>query len=126
MEQRKLELSSLGKTWIFDLDGTLVLHNGHKEGEDQFLPGALALLQGISSEDYILFLTARKEEDREKTILFLKKHQIPFHEILFGIPMGERLLFNDNKPSGLTCAYAVECTRNEGVEHFSYHIDQTL
>ena len=31
--------SNLNKTWIFDLDGTLVIHNGYKCGEDTLLPG---------------------------------------------------------------------------------------
>lgn len=34
-------LSPLPKTWILDLDGTLVKHNGYKlDGHDTLLPGA--------------------------------------------------------------------------------------
>ena len=29
--EEELILSTLPKTWIFDLDGTLVKHNGYKE-----------------------------------------------------------------------------------------------
>ena len=29
-----LRLSSLPHTWVLDLDGTLVRHNGYKTGED--------------------------------------------------------------------------------------------
>ena len=40
MEER-LILSTLPKTWIFDLDGTLVKHNGYKlDGRDTLLSGA--------------------------------------------------------------------------------------
>jgi len=28
-----LKLSSLPKTWIIDLDGTILKHNGYKEGK---------------------------------------------------------------------------------------------
>lgn len=34
-----LKLSSLPKTWIFDLDGTILVHNGYKNGGDRILPG---------------------------------------------------------------------------------------
>lgn len=51
--ERKLVMSSLPKTWIFDLDGTLVVHNGYKTGEDLWLPGAVECLRSIPEEDYI-------------------------------------------------------------------------
>ena len=35
----ELTLSTLPKTWLFDIDGTLVKHNGYKEGGDVLLPG---------------------------------------------------------------------------------------
>ena len=44
----KLILSTLPKTWIFDLDGTLLKHNGYKtDGEDTVLPGAKEYLEQI-------------------------------------------------------------------------------
>ena len=67
-----LTLSPLEKTWILDLDGTLLEHNGYKTGEDKFLPGALEFLHGIPETDYVLILTARENEARDKTRLFLK------------------------------------------------------
>ena len=37
----ELVMSTLPKTWILDLDGTLVKHNGYKmDGEDSLLKGA--------------------------------------------------------------------------------------
>ena len=30
--------SNLDKTWIFDLDGSLVKHNGYKTGGEEILP----------------------------------------------------------------------------------------
>lgn len=126
MEETKLIMSPLAKTWVFDFDGTLVVHNGYKENKDQFLPGALDLLLGIPEEDFVLILTAREPEAREMTEAFLKTYKVRYNQIIFGMPMGERLLFNDSKPSGLKCAYAVECSRNEGVEKFSYTIDPNL
>ena len=37
LKENTLKLSTLNKTWIFDFDGTLVVHNGYKTGEDRFL-----------------------------------------------------------------------------------------
>ena len=126
MEKTELVLSPLHKTWIFDFDGTLVEHNGYKQGEDHFLPGALEFLQQIPQEDYILILTAREKEAAEKTERFLREHQVRYDHIIYEMPMGERVLFNDSKPSGLRMSYAVECSRNEGLDNFSVRIDENL
>ena len=39
MQLPDLPLKDLPKGWILDLDGTLVVHNGYKTGEDTILPG---------------------------------------------------------------------------------------
>lgn len=126
LKENTLRLSTLNKTWIFDFDGTLVEHNGYKTGEDKFLPGAKEFLLSIPKDDYILIMTARENEAREKTESFLKANNIRYNELLFEMPMGERILFNDNKPSGLKCAYAIAPKRNEGLENIDVIIDETL
>lgn len=126
LKENTLRLSPLHKTWIFDFDGTLVEHNGYKTGEDNFLPGAKEFLQSIPKEDFVLIMTAREKEARTKTEEFLKANNIRYNEILFEMPMGERILFNDNKPSGLKCAYAVSPKRNQGLENFEVIIDENL
>lgn len=123
---KKLVLSTLGKTWIFDFDGTLVEHNGYKTGEDHWLPGAKEFLLNIPQEDYILILTAREKEARKVTEAFLKKHGIRYNQIMFEMPMGERILLNDSKPSGLAMSHAVECKRNEGLSSLEVVIDDSL
>lgn len=125
-EKNKLILSPLAHTWVLDFDGTLVEHNGYKTGEDRFLKGAKEFLQAIPKDDYVLILTARENEAKDKTVAFLKKHNIRFDEILFGMPMGERILINDTKPSGLTCAYAVNPERNQGLENLEVVVDENL
>ena len=55
-----IKLSTLGHTWILDLDGTIVKHNGYKiDGEDSFLPEAKEFLCGIPEKDMIIFVTSR-------------------------------------------------------------------
>ena len=110
----KLVLSTLPKTWIFDLDGTIVKHNGYKiDGTDTLLPGAKEYLDSIPNEDYILILTSRLEEYRESTLSFLNNHKIRYDKILFEMPMGERIVVNDRKPSGLDMAVAINVKRDE-------------
>ncbi|MCI1274100.1 MAG: hypothetical protein LKG27_06690 [Clostridiaceae bacterium] len=123
---KQLNISPLGHTWVLDFDGTLVIHNGYKTGDDKFLPGAKEFLQSIPQEDFILIMTAREKEAKDKTVKFLKENNIRFNEILFEMPMGERILINDDKPSGLRCAYALSPKRNQGLKDFEIKIDNNL
>ena len=120
-----LKLSSLPKTWIFDLDGTILVHNGYKNGGDRILPGVKEFFDKSPETDHILILTARKEEVLESTIEFLKDNGIRYNNILADIPFGERILLNDMKDSGLKTAYAVNLKRDEGL-NFSVYIDEDL
>ena len=113
-QDKELVLSTLPKTWIFDLDGTLLKHNGYKlDGEDTLLEGVKEYLEGIPKEDHILILTSRTEEYKEQTLKFLCDNDIRYNEILFNIPMGERIVVNDRKPSGLAMAVAINVERDE-------------
>lgn len=108
----KLILSSLPKTWIFDMDGTLVFHNGYLFGEDIMISGVKEFFAQIPKEDFILILTARDESFKVQMQHFLKKHNLRYNHIIFNVPVGERILFNDRKPSGLQMAYAINTDRN--------------
>ncbi len=110
---KKHKVSNLGKTWIFDLDGTIVRHNGYKtDGYDTLLEGAKEFLDGIPMQDVIIIVTSRKEDSRQITIDFLRRMQIRYDHILFGMPYGERILVNDKKISGLKTAIAVNTDRD--------------
>lgn len=111
--EKELILSTLTKTWIFDLDGTLLKHNGYKiDGHDTLLGGIKEYLDAIPENDYILILTSRKDEYKDMTISFLQDNGIRYDQILFNIPMGERIVVNDRKPSGIDMAIAVNLDRN--------------
>ena len=111
--EKELILSTLTKTWIFDLDGTLLKHNGYKiDGNDTLLEGIKEYLDAIPENDYILILTSRKDEYKDMTISFLQDKGIRYDQILFNIPMGERIVVNDRKPSGIDMAIAVNLDRN--------------
>lgn len=114
-----LKLSNLNKTWILDLDGTLLLHNGHLTGNEAILPGVKYFFDHLNEGDYIVLMTARAETYRRQTEAALRHYQIPYHFLIMGVPHGERIVINDIKPSGLWTAYAINVSRNEGLpEHF--------
>lgn len=116
MVNREIELSFLAHTWILDLDGTLVKHNGYLlDGKDSFLEGTMAFLASIPEQDYILILTSRKVEYQEITENFLKDNGVRYNKIIYGIPFGERILINDKKDSGLECAFSLNVIRNQGL-----------
>ena len=107
-------ISSLGHTWILDLDGTILRHNGYKlDGDDTFLEGAEEFLRNIPEEDMIIFLTSRRSEYRETPENFLRSRNIRFDHIIFDAPYGERILINDRKPSGLNMSVAINTDRDE-------------
>lgn len=131
---KKISVSSLGKTWILDLDGTIVKHNGYiLDGEDSFLEGAEDFLNSIPDSDMVVFLTSRKDtrqegeekSAKEMTEEFLKKHNIHYDSIIYNAPYGERILINDSKPSGLPMAYALRPKRDELFRE-KFETDETL
>ena len=115
----EIEMTALPKTWILDLDGTLVKHNGYKlDGEDTLLEGAEELLAQIRAEDMVILLTSRKLAYKELTERFLNAHHIRYDHIIYDAPYGERIVINDRKPSGRDMAFAINCNRDR-----LHHID---
>ncbi len=109
-----VKVSPLAKTWILDLDGTIVKHNGYKiDGEDTFLDGAREFLDKIPKEDMVVFITSRTDNEKNITENFLSKHQIKYDMVIYNAPYGERILINDSKPSGLKTALAYSTKRDE-------------
>lgn len=122
----KYTLSPLNKTWIFDLDGTIVKHNGYKiDGQDSLLEGAMEFLNNISEDDMIIFITARTSDVEEQTKNFLNENNIRYNHIIFNAAHGERILVNDKKNSGLPTAIAVNTDRDKFLD-CDFVIDDTL
>jgi len=64
--EEKIVLSDLPKTWIFDLDGTIVKHNGYKtDGIDTLLMGVEEFMAKVVQGDMIIFLTSRTDQEKE-------------------------------------------------------------
>lgn len=121
-----LEFSPLPKTWIFDVDGTIVKHNGYKiDGYDTLLEGVKEFFETLSAEDTVIILTARKKEYLPALKDFLSKNNIRYDALLTEIPLGERILVNDRKPSGLDMAFAINKDRDD-IFNIPYKINEEL
>lgn len=122
----KLRLSPLPKTWILDLDGTLVKHNGYLlDGKDTLLPGVKEVFSQFGPEDMVLIVTSRDRRYQDITETFLQEQHIRYNAIIYNAPYGERIVVNDSKPSGLIMARAVPVQRDQGVS-FSFEVDRDL
>lgn len=120
------EFSPLAKTWILDVDGTLVKHNGYKvDGYDTLLDGVKEFFENLPMKDKVILLTARKDEYLENLKDFLQRHNIRYDSLLTDMPMGERILVNDRKPSGLDTAYSINKNRDEKLI-IDYKINEEL
>ena len=106
LEPKQIRISPISKTWILDLDGTIVVHDGpYIMGKDEFL-------DSIPDRDMIIFLTARGTYEKEHTLRFLKENNVRYDHIIFDAGQGERIMINDMKPDGLVTAYAVNTKRD--------------
>lgn len=116
LEMNKIILSALPKLWIIDLDGTIVRHNGHlTEQGDVLLDDSVEFIKNVPRDDFVLITTARSESCRDDVERMLRINNVRYDMILFGMPVGERILINDIKPSGLKTAYSVNLERDEGI-----------
>lgn len=121
-----LEFSPLPKTWILDVDGTIVKHNGYKiDGYDTLLEGVKEFFEKLPPEDKVILLTARNEEYLAGLKNFLAKNNIRYDAVLTDIPLGERILVNDRKPSGLDMAFAINKDR-DGIFNIPYKLNEEL
>jgi hypothetical protein len=109
------KLSNLPKTWLIDLDGTIIKHNSHIKGKNIILKKVKSFWKKIPSKDKIVLLTARDKKYKKTTVNFLKENNLKFDHIIFDLNFGERILLNDMKPDGLLTAYSHNLKRNEGL-----------
>ncbi len=125
---KKLFLSSLPKTWIIDIDGVIFEHNKYKElqpDEDETpLPGVVDFFSRIGKPDFVILVTSRDERYRERTERSLKKADVCYNVIIMNLPVGERVVINDRKSSGLDTAFAINLRRNDGLKSVDIIIDE--
>lgn len=126
MDEMSITLSTLPKTWLFDLDGTIAKHNGYLiDGFDTALSNTINFIKSLPETDKIIILTSRSSQFSEKTELFLAKYDIRFDYIIYDLPLGERILVNDKKQSGLKTAFSINLDRDIGFNRV-VNVDQSL
>lgn len=111
----KYNLSGYTKTWIFDLDGTILeFESLQDKGYDRLLPGVQELWNTFDDKDMIILITARPSSLKEKTLNFLNKCGIRYDLAIFDAPYGERTIVNDFKKSGEPTAFSWNVFRDAG------------
>ena len=121
-----LVLSCLPHTWLIDLDGTVLLHNGHKKGGDVLLPGVLDFWKMLPRADHVILMSAREQKYQKLTLDFLHEAGLWWSCALFGLPLGERIILNDAKPSGLLTSFAINLDRDAGMKSIKVKFNQHL
>lgn len=101
-------------------------HNGHLRGADRLLPGVREFWSGLAPADTIIVLTARAAEHAATIRAFFAGHGLRLDHLVTGCGVGERILFNDDKPSGLRMAHAVSRPRDAGLDGVSLTLDSNL
>ena len=101
-------------------------HNGHLRGEDVLLPGVREFWQQIPDTDVVILLTSRSEAQGGVTRAALQRFGLRYDRVIFGLPFGERVLINDEKPSGLKTAYGINLPRDVGLVNLTFSIDSSL
>lgn len=93
------------------------------DGYDTLLEGVKEFFATLSPNDKVILLTARKEEYLPALKEFLLQNSIRYDVLLTDMPMGERILVNDRKPSGLDMAFAINKDRDEAL-NIAYKVNK--
>ena len=107
-----------------DIDGVLVEHEDVPDFTKPLraLPGSIERLRDWMNQGYFIVLTTARDISKEELMrAALANAEIPYHELIMGLPSGPRFLINDRKPSALLVrqAQALEVERNQGIQHLS-------
>lgn len=117
---RALEGKAACGTIFCDIDGTLIRHQDRPDYSrmPELLPGSREKLAAWIGEGYrVVLCTARAAADRARLAQMLASLQVPYHDLLCGLPSGARILINDRKPSAMFAAQAMslEIARDAGI-----------
>ncbi len=144
VQENKEIQDKLGKTWFFDLDGTLLKSTSNESldsiinqfGPKSFrqeiaLPSSKKFLKNIPKQDKVVLTTARSKRHKDHTVKALDFLGIKYDQIIFDITSGARILVNDIKPKGavkngheIKTAFAINLKRDAGLE--KEHLNEYL
>ena len=91
-------------------------HNGYLHWADETpLPGVLEFFREVPEDDEVVLLSARAQSYRQQTEEQLARWGLRYSILLLGLPVGERVLINDEKPRGLRTAWALSVSWDVGI-----------
>lgn len=97
---------------MIDIDGVIFKHNSHLKDTDKIIDNFKSFINKIPINDKVILMTARNNSYLGATKDSLSLHGIRYDQLIFDLPVGERVLINDRKPNGLNTAIAVNTTRD--------------
>jgi hypothetical protein len=95
----------LYSTLFIDLDGTMVFnsaqHSTPQWGETEGIQPNIDVVNYLynSGNVEVILTTSRKKSFREVTLAQIDRVGLKFHDIIFGLPHGRRIIINDYAPS---------------------------
>lgn len=102
---------------FLDIDGVLCINKHMPERVQDFtpLPNNIQFVRELHAQGaYIVLTTAREEEERDATLKQLDTHQVPYHQIVMGLPHHSQRIavqdFSDTNP--FPAVLAVNLQRN--------------
>jgi hypothetical protein len=90
------------------------------------LPGVPEFRRAIPASDVIILLTARPESERASTLKTIGAAGLRYDHAIFALPVGERILIDDEKPGGLKTAVAANAQHDAGLEMLRLAFDPDI
>ena len=109
------------QTFFVDIDGTLLHLSNHVSYDSDpslLLPHTISTLQSWRNQGHTIVLTTGRETARRPLLeKQLQELQIPYDQLITGLPSGPRILINDKKPYCIfhPMAQSIQLRRNEGI-----------
>jgi len=108
------------KTLFVDIDGTLIINSSIQfppyVGEGTPLTNNISYLRDLygSGKVHIVLTTSRPEIMREITVDEMKRHEIPYDQLIMGLPHCQRIIINDfAKSNAYPSCEAINIPRNK-------------
>jgi hypothetical protein len=107
------------KTLFVDIDGVLVENSSEffspEWGESAAMAKNIECINDLyNKKTYIVLTTSRSDEYGERTLLQLQDLDIKYHQIIFNLPHGKRILINDYSTSNsYPSALAINIKRDD-------------
>ena len=111
------------RTYIFDIDGTIVKNLTENDLElamlddtyiQELLPGVAHFFISLQETDKVIFITARLTKYREMTERMLKYNNLEYSHLIMDLPMGVRYLINDTLNPFYKKAIGINIIRDSG------------